>query len=267
MRLNFRSIRKFLGPTWLVGEGDGQLLGYALDSLKDATAERVRQALLIRFPQQDPTGTPAADDALAAMGRDRGIRRGFQETSANYAKRLIRWWDDKKTAGNAFALLQQLAAYTGPGPSFRTVDVRGNWYSRAADGTLSIAPTKANWDWDGANDALSRWSRFWVIVYPNGVWTTGAKWGDGSKWGDGHVWGTTMPSEVAASMRSIVADWKPAGTRCVNIVIAFDNTSFDPTQVRDGTGLPNGNWGSWGYISGGVMVPGRLSTARFIQGV
>src|SRR5579872_336382 len=115
----FRVARKFLGPAWLTQNGDGELLGYALDKLKDGFVERLRLGLLARLPQNDPTGqTTAPDDALAAMGRDRRIVRGINELSTAYAVRLLRWLDDWKNAGNAFALMRQLAGYTGAGPAF-----------------------------------------------------------------------------------------------------------------------------------------------------
>ena len=63
MATNFRGIRKFLGPKWLVRDGgDSEKVGYSLDSLKDAFVQRLQNGLLARFPQQDPNGTPAADD-------------------------------------------------------------------------------------------------------------------------------------------------------------------------------------------------------------
>ena len=265
----FRVLRKFMGPAWLTQDGESELLGYVLDLIKDGYMERLRKGLLARFPQNDPTGqTTAPDDALAAMGRDRRIIRGVNETSQAYAVRLIQWLDTWKTAGNPFALMNQIAAYLGPGPSYRTVDIRGNWYSRAADGTPSVLLQQANWDWDGATDALARWSRFWIVIYPNGLWAAGPKWGDaGAKWGTpGRTWGSTATSDEVSTIKTIVSQWKPAGTRCINIIIAFDPTSFDPTTVRDGTGLPDGNWGQWSKQVGGAYVPSRLATARYWSG-
>lgn len=269
MATNFRAVRKFLGPSWLTSTGDGELLGWTLDVLKDAFTQRLFEGLLARFPQQDPTGTPAPDDALAAMGRDRRVIRGINEPSATYAKRLLLWLDDWKQAGNPFGLLKQLAAYCGPLPSFRTVDVRGNWFTLNADGTQEALINEANWDWDGDPYALFKWSRFWVIIYPNGLWVPGTKWGDvGAVYGTpGRTWGSTATSDQVASIKSIIAERKPAGTRCVNIILAFDNSTFSPTALRDGTGLPDGHWGHWSKVSGAEYVPARLSTARFWDGV
>lgn len=266
----FRSSRKFLGPPWLTSNGESELVGYTLDVIRDAFAERLRRGLLARFPQQDSTGqviTP--DDALAAIGRDRQIIRGLFETTPAYAARLLTWLDTWVNAGSALSVLRQLKTFLGPLPSLRTVDAKGNWYSLAADGvTSSISLGRDNWDWDGDPNYFNRWSRFWVVVYPNGLWSGPGTWGDGGKWGDGRVWGTTAPYDAVQAMRGIVSQWKPAGTKCVNIILAGDPTSFNPATARDAAGLPDGTWGLPFRIVGGAYVPSnRLTTAAFLDGV
>ena len=252
----FRTTRKHLAPRWLT-DGEGGLLGYALDIIKDSFAERARQALLVRFPEQGPDGTPAPADALAAMGRDRRVVRGINEADASYTPRLKAWLDDRKTAGNPYTLMQRLAEYTGAGVSFRTVDNSGNWYHRAADGTRSALINQANWDWDG--DTAS-WARFWVIVY--GFRAAESTWGTGT-WGSVSTgsFGTTTTEDEVTSMRALVKDWKPAGTTCVNIILALDANSFDPTAPE-----PDGTWGDWSENSGGTQVATRLDTARYFDG-
>lgn len=259
----FRTIQKLIAPRWLTDE-DGELVGYSLGIMLDAFVERCRLGLLARFPQAGPNGETAPTDALAAMGRDRRIIRGLFETDAEYAVRLKAWLDDHPKRGNPWALLQKLAEYTGPGPAFRTVDARGNWWSRDADGVESVLIGEENWDWDGAPE---QWSRFWVIIYPNGLWTdTGLDWGavDAPAWGEapGTTWGSTATPEHVASVRAIIAEWMPAGTRCVNVVIAFDPASFDPAAPE-----PDGLWARWGKNVDGVYVRSRLATARYWDGV
>ena len=263
-RKNFRLLRKFLGPTWVASDGDeGELVGYSLDILKDAFLQRLFIGHLARFPEAAP------DDALVALGRDRRVVRGINESTASYVARLLLWLDDRKRMGNPFALMQKLAEYTGPLPSFRTVDARGNWYSRAANGTESFLLNQGNWNWDDrptTPDGRQRWSRFWVIIYPNGLWTEGpAEWGEPTTqdWGEvGQTWGSTATPEQVQTIRFIVSDWKPAHARCINIVIAFDPDSFDPTAPE-----PDGLWERWSKNVGGVQVPARLSTARYWDGV
>lgn len=263
---SFRRIRQFLAPRWLT-EGAGGAVGYALDLVKDAYLRRVLFGLLARFPQNGPDGETAPPDALAAIGRDRRVVRGFNESDASYALRLIAWLDDRKTSGNAFTLMQKLAEYTGAGCVFKTVDNRGNWYVRAADGTRSLFLKHGNWDWDGYSE---KWSRFWVIIHPPiSLWSESDDWGDtaGRDWSEAvGTLGSTATYDQVQSIRSIVADWKPAGTRCVNIVIAFDPASFDPEAAALSPGLPDGLWGSWSKTVGDVRVPARLDTARYWKG-
>lgn len=265
----FRHLRKFLAPRWLTQDEDGNPdpAGYALDLVKDAFVERVRQGLMVRLPQNDPSGqTTAPPDALEALGRDRRVIRGINETDAAYAARLLRWLDDRQRAGNPFMLMQKLAEYTGPGPSFRTVDARGNWYSRAVDGTETALLKQENWNWDGPLNG--RWSRFWVIIYPNGLWAVSPHvTGDSGAphWGDftnADTIGTTMTQEHVATLRHLVADWKPEHARCVNIIVAFDSNSFDPSAPE-----PDGLWGSYSKYVAGVRVRSRITTARYLAGV
>jgi hypothetical protein len=264
MASTFRATRYLTAPRWLT-DGEGGVVGYALDLIKDALAERLYQGLMVRFPQQDPDGTPAADDALTIMGRERRVVRGLSETSTEYAVRLKSWLDDRRLAGTPYMLMQKLAEYLGPLASFRTVDDRGNWYSRSALGVETALLKQENWDWSG-DPVGERWSRFWVIIYPNGVWAdSDQEWGDvgNQDWGDvGHTWGTTATEEHVRTVRSIVADWMTDGTRCINIIIALDPASFDPSSPE-----PDGLWERWSKNVAGVQVPARLSTARYWDGV
>lgn len=257
---SFRELRQAIAARWLL-EDEGGLVGYSLDLIKDAFVERTRLGLLIRFPEQDPRGTPAPDDALAAMGRDRRVVRGISEPSASYVRRLKAWLDDRKTAGNAFALMQRLAEYLGSGVSFRVVDNAGNWYSRDTAGNRTLVIGAANWNWDGLT---AQWARFWVIIYPGTLWTRTPAWDAvGTAWDStgGTLESTATPEQVA-TVRALIADWKPAGTTCVNVIVAFDPASFNPASPE-----PNGFWGSVSRNVGGVQVPTRLATASYWDGV
>lgn len=262
---SFRSIRKRLAPRWLT-EGEGELVGYSLDLLKDGFIQRAYLGMLARLPENGPNGETAPHDALTAMGRDRGRIQGISETDADYAVRLKGWLAAWKTAGNPYTLMRELASYLEPGFSFRTVDARGNWYSRAADGTETTLLQQGNWNWDG--DHPERWSRFWVVIYPNGVWEVEPlTWGDPSDtpWGSDLATDmlglTVVTQEQVTKVKAIVRDWKPAGTRCVNIIVSPDETSFEPATPE-----PDGNWGSWGFYDAlsGIRIPGRLDTARYL---
>ncbi len=92
-------------PPWLRRTNGAKLLwviGVAVDSLADQTAAGVRT----RFPG-------FVSDALPLIGRDRRIVRGPGESDANYAGRLLRWWDDHARRGGPYALLEQLFRFFG----------------------------------------------------------------------------------------------------------------------------------------------------------
>jgi len=258
----FRQLFADLLPEWL-STGDGGLSAYALSTILDAFAERTRLGVLVRFPRSAPA------DALAAISRDRKILRGIGETAEGFAERCIPWLDEHRVRGNPFALMRRLQGYAQAAVRLRTVDRAGNWYTLEADGTMSALIAQANWDWDGG--AAAQWARFWVILYPtatNEPWGPAANWGDGDLWGVGQ-WGTpgatigtTATVDHVADVRRIIADWKPAGTKCEWVITAFDAASFDPTVPAQPTPAP-GTWGRWGVGSGATFVPARIKTARY----
>lgn len=257
MSANTRALWKRIVPAWL-STGESELVGYAAALLIDASLERMHLGHLARFPQQGPDGTPGPTDALYALGRDRGVTWGIDETPTSYAYRLTQWLVDARTRGTAFTLMKQLAAYCdwdgSKGCSFRVVDNSGNWFSRSATGVETSSLATGNWNWDG--EPSTSWARFWVIIYPGTRWTiTGQDWGDATNpWGGAAAtWGSSTITDVQTkTLRALVADWKPAGTRCHTIVLAFDPASFDPTTPE-----PNGTWHHWGN---------RLSTALYLDG-
>jgi hypothetical protein len=261
----FRTIRRSVAPRWLT-DGEGGLVGYALDLMKDALAQRTYLGLLARLPQNDPLGlTTAPPDALVQMSRDRRVFRGIFDTDQQFAVKLRNWRTPRRTAGAAFTLLSQLHAYVGTasGVSFRTVDNSGNWYARSAAGVETSSLAMGNWNWDGDTAA---WSRFWVIIYPGTLWpVTTQRWGTtGAVWGSApNLWGSTaITPEQVVTLQAIVNDYKPAGTTCVSIILASDLASFNPASPE-----PDGLWGRPHKIVGGVVVPSRLTTARYLEGV
>lgn len=253
--MNFRQIWKTLVPRW-GSEGEGGILGHTLMLLNDMSMDRLYNGHLARYPQQGPDGTPGPDDALAALGRDRGVTWGIAETSRSYAYRLTQWLVDARTRGTAFTMMKVLHDYCDSarvhGMSFRVVDVRGNWFTRSSAGVETSSLNTGNWNWDGAT---TRWFRFWVIIYPGTLWTsTSQVWGTAGTWGNAtSTWGsTTATAEQTRTLRALVDEWKPGGTRCHTIILALNPASFNPASPE-----PNGTWGYWGN---------RLTTARYLDG-
>lgn len=252
---SFRTIFKKLLP-WYLTRGEGEKVAYSLNLLRDEFAEATRQSLLARWPSY------CTPDALPLLGRDRRIVRGLNESADSYRARLLPWLDNHRVRGNAFELLRQLRAYLNAQIRVRTVDRRGNWFTIEANGTESFLLNEGNWDWDEL--PASRWSRFWVIIYS----TAGVPWSVRSgTWGDlvdskTNCLGFTATVEQIATIRAIIRDWQPDGTRCEWVIVAFDGSSFDPTTPE-----PDGTWRLFGKQSGANRVPARLSTARYFAGV
>lgn len=249
-----------LVPWWL-SEGDGGKVLASLSLMADDFAARAKNALLARFPDYAPD-----DAALAALGRDRRIVRGINEPAAAYAARLKRSFDDLQRRGSPFALLEQLRAYLQAACVIRTVDQRGNWCTIDAAGVLTRSNDVGNWDWDGAADSPA-WARFWVIIYPVGgvtPWAETGLFGAAGAVAESDTLGTTATPDQVAQLRSIVRDWKPAGTKCEWIIISYDAALFAP---GDAPGVaPDGLWGGWSKVVGDTLVASRSPDARYFSG-
>lgn len=254
---SFRRAIYGLTPAWLHTD-DGERVLYSLTVLIDSFLRRAYLGLRAKLPSYGPT------EALTAIGRDRKIVRGIDEPRGTYVARLHPWLDHHRVRGNAWKLCEMIRAYCGgTGVRVRTVDRRGNWFSIDRDGTRTYALDTGTWDWDTVA-ASPDWARFWVIVYPptdDSLWDTDGLWGDPGQWGDGGTWGSTMSTGQAAALRSIVREWKPAGTWCEWIIIAFDDASFDPATPE-----PDGTWLHWADDTDSPPTPARLDSARYFRG-
>jgi hypothetical protein len=252
-------------PYW-IGTGPGGVFLQACGLLFDDA-----QATLLHGLRQTRPGT-AFVDALSLIAADRGIKKYPTEPIASWRARLQRWRQIKRHAGSHYGQMINLQPYFLPGavPTIRIVHQSGDgahatWHTLAPDGTYSVyRPLNSNWNWDTNPGA---WSRFWVIIYVNGIGSDGAKYGDGTVFGDGvTVYGGHLDSAQIADIVSIIIDSKAAHSALWGVILATDPASFDPTttaQVQpDGsTTLPISNWGS--TINPVTGLPSRLDTARF----
>lgn len=259
MATRFRRAFRKLAPSWLT-EGEGESVQFSLGVIKDAFVERCRQGLLARFPAHSP------EDALAFIGRDRGLIRGFAETADAYRLRLPLWLDAWITAGNAFTLMDQVAAYLSPYEvTIRIVTNTGLWYTRTKTGThgYNMPTNPKNWDWDGNT---ASWSRFWLIIYPltSGIWQD-MKWSDLTHWGTPETWGSDATLEQIAAIRLIVSRFKAGGSSCEYIIVAFDPNSFNPIAAA-GAPMPAGDWEYNRKPGSDPTNTARLMTARYWKG-
>ena len=239
---------------------------WTIASLADAGVEFAYQGFYAKLPGY---GTPTA---LPLIGRDRVMRRGFDESDESYGARLAQWLPTKRTMGNAFSIMRQVKGYLSPHtPKMRVVNASGTWYTLNSDDTVEIHQTwpTQNFDWDGQNATL--YTRCWLIIYPpSSLWVPGPTIGDPSLWGGavgttGYTIGSTATPEQVASIRAILAENRCGGDRFEKIIIAFDPNSFDPTGAP-GAPLPDGTWAECVKLSGGNYVPSRISTAIYWRG-
>jgi hypothetical protein len=259
----FRDMSDAISPTWLNGPV-GQRFRYSQAVLYDALADAAGYAVRARFPLL------TSSDALAPLDADRQIDRGFSESDASFANRLVQWLDLWRIAGSAGGvMLATLGLFLPTSVKIRTVDNNSNWNTYNLGATPfpfgADAPTPptyvkgaGNWNWDG--DA-TKWWRAWVIIYVTPLgWTAGPNWADGGHWADpGRLWGITGPTvSQIQTIRQVVAKWKPAHTEVTNIILTFNNSLFDPAQPAGGGINPDGTWGN---------PSNRPTGAAFIQGV
>jgi hypothetical protein len=260
--IGLRDLIREISPPWLRREW-GEKFTYAHGLALDGVLEWAIQGVKARFPSKAP------EEALPLMGKDRGIIRGFQEPASSYRVRLARWMTDRRRAGNAFALLEQVRAYFyGHSLTLRTVNDRGSWQTIAQSGAYSVDRLMGNWNWDGRFPLLAR-TRWWLILNNvSTVWQSSGVFGDGlTTLGDGSVIGFTATPDQIASLRQLVSShpggWKPGGTACPFIIVEFDQV-FDPSDSPPG--VANGQWKRFGREDGGVYRPARHPECRYVSG-
>jgi hypothetical protein len=257
-----------LAPVWLQ-KTYGTRLMYSIGVLVDALADLVLDGVTARFPGVGTT------DALDEIGADRVIVRGFAETNETYTERLIRWLDDWALTGASNARMRQLIGYlTTPTvtPQMRDVFQTNEatptavWHTIASgagpegDVTIDLV-TPSNWNWDNQPE---RYWRIWPIVYVGGIFDTDGNWDDAGTWDDGGVWDTTASIEQVAAIRALVNTWRAAHAHSQWIILAFDNSDFDPTQ--EAPPLPDGTWGHWSTDNAGNRVQARFAPACYLDG-
>ena len=230
---------------WLQAQWLGRLL-YSFALHFDALIDAVVLGVKARSPSLAPS------DALPVLGRERGIRRGFFETDAQYAERLRMWLLSRRIKGSPWALMDQLAGLlTGYSCKIRCVNGGGMWFTRNTDGSREChRANPSNWGIGGR-------SGYFVVVYLDaGPWVPQTTWGAaGLAWGEsGKTWGTSATPEQIETMRAIIREWTPPHAKCHLLILAFDSASFDPTG--SGAGYPDPSWMYWAN---------RLPTARYVE--
>jgi hypothetical protein len=256
------AIRSYV-PNWLSSRPElfvGFALLYVLAAVLDIFWEWSFQGLQAAFPG---LGTPTA---LPLIGYSRGILRGEAETDASYASRLLPWITTWTGAASSIVLAQQIRAYLANHPTVRIVNRAGFWVTVDSGGTISTATSP--WDWDSVSNpernipGFPWWSDLWIIVYPTEWPITGTNlaslvgvWGTSQGVGLGHQ----VPRSAVDAIRTLVGQWRGAHCWIEAIIWSYDATLFVPGSPVAGD--PDGTWGNWHKLAGGVAVPARTGAA------
>lgn len=257
----------------------------------DKAHDDIVSARLAAMPGQVQVGTGFGGfdtiDALATIGRDRGILRGKREAPDLIAARLRDWHAARRSAGTSPGLLFALRSVLAPLPArVRLVkggpaSTDGAWWTLDDDGLRyqdsesrgmfwpadggppepdSLAA--AGWDWDSRDWPGSENpdpSRTWAIVYApaggpdlasiEGTFDDGlSQYGDAEAGtGDKLTIGTTATAGYVEAARATVAAFKPAGVIVPHIIVTFDLDAFHPDPGVT-SASPDGNWKHHGKI-------------------
>jgi hypothetical protein len=262
-----------------------QKLLYVLSVGFDANLEKLVQGVHDHMPTAAATPT-----ALQYTGADRLVLRGLTETDASYAARQQRALDDWALAGNAWSVLAQARGYVltsdpralAVSSTWSNVGVckSSQWDVLADAASLDSPPAHSlydtgsvgNWDWDSASPSDGSWGWWrWYLVLDyadvaGAAWIgPSGKWGSAGKWAaSGFAWGVDKPSLVGKSIKLIARQWKSQW--CHWCVINLDPALFDSAAPAGGGVNPDGKFGRWSKVVGGVYVRARFSDARYFEG-
>lgn len=207
-------------PPWLrrtVGAPIVRGLGATLDAL----AALSRESIKARFP--DAT----REDALAAIGKERRIRRGPTEDAATYASRLAPWLDDHRTRGGPYALARQLYLFWkgALGANFEIVYYSGRRFS--VNGATGVV-VRDDYSW-GA-DSSGNWAQFWIFFHVTGlsatlVDDTGAIFttDTGATILADILVGGALTDDEAEQFRCVPREWNAAHVKKITIVLLYEN--------------------------------------------
>lgn len=247
------------GPGY-IGQSNVGRLTQALGLTLTQEIEELGQGLRLAQPYRcDPS-------ALPYLARDRGIYTFATEPDALQRWRLAHFWQAGRQRGThqgeLRAVLPFFAGWATLLPKMRIVhaDPSGaaTWHTLdasaiagTADGaTIDAAPYSwsrkaGNWDWDGQ---AAHWSRFWLIIYTDGLGLPAQpNWDDGQLWDGGTIWDGLLTYDQITDLIAAVNFAKSAHSKLWGIILATDQTSFDPTaapvvDVDGWTSLPAGQW-------------------------
>lgn len=234
-------VRRAASP-WLL-RGERRKLLEVLGAELELVVTRTWRGVLARLPGGGD------GPALAATGRERGIRRGPDEPAATYARRLRIWWDAHRRRGSPYVMLEQLHAFFVDTLDPLRVDEvahSGLRHQLADDG--AIARDVITWDPAPAGE----WAHIWVFYHlgdlPVATATLVTEAGDVivTSAGDDLVAVTELSgigaiaADAAELYLAIPREWSAAHIPYVTVVLLHGSARLW------GYPVPVPTWGTWG---------------------
>lgn len=214
---NFRDYIEQISPDWLLGELSAGFIGVIFSYTADALANAMSAAAKMPW-LKEPT---SPNDVLPLVGAERRLPRYPIDTDETYRNRLWLAWDTYEFGGDENTIIGELA-------------------------NTGIVGAQVFDPWNATFDPVGYWSHF-IVFFPIGshpVTAAGPAWGSWN-WGDGTIWGPVgLTVELAATIRGIIAKWKPVRWICRKIVFQISGWAW-------GTGH---TWGEGGLAWGGDTV-------------
>lgn len=230
-----------LVPRWLRGTTAGAIL-QAIALHIDLTVQMAASGVRKRFPGADGT-----EDAIPRIAADRQIIRGRYETAASHNQRLVRWWDDHKRRGNAWALLEQLFRYFAAAFAIECVTFHGDRYSLTTAGVV----THDTIAWVPDNQS-ALWARWWLFYrWPSAIEADGT-WADAGNWDDGGVWDASLAALSAIDVDDTRALPKTWGAGHATGKIVLLPAGAELWDYPPGTWGDSGQWSTNGAIMLGI---------------
>lgn len=255
--LRFRDILRDAVPWWL-SDRPGLNVGFrylwSVVAPLDAAMEVLEEGINASRPG---VGTPTA---LAAIGRTRGILRGFGETEAHYAARLNQWLDTWRLAGSQLAVASQLHENIVNRPRVRVVNRAGTWTMVDQSGAVTTGTMTWNWDSVSNPERSGNWWEQWIIVYP-APWALAPNRGARTR-GDQSGIGHLVSRAEYDAVKNLLSSWTSAHTFIRTVIFTSDGTLFDPATPSS---LPDGTWGQWSLPGSSPRVRGgrNLTSCRY----
>jgi len=297
----FRDRVKTLCPAWLQ-DGVGERIMYDLGLSADANLEKLVQGVRARLPTRAaPSALPVLGaDRVIGRGLTESddsyrmrLQRAFEAWQLAGSARadlsqllgfLLAVTPPVREVASRYAadpariawLLARGIILSDPGSSYPNARLSSKWdtYPAGRDPTSEpvhqfVDTAGGNWDWDSLSPKSGSWGWWstYIVLYstaPNAWIGKSGKWGTGGKWGSsGNAWGVDKPAAVGRSIQIIVGQWKAAQAWCRSVIVCFDDTPFDPDQPVAGGVNPDGHFGRWSKIVGGVRMRARFTEARY----